>query len=83
MNATEQKAITDAIGLVTAELPVLGAAYQALRIIWGAANPAMTEQDYKDRLRKVSAEGESFTSGWLIAHGYVQDADGNWSKAQG
>lgn len=72
--------VAAALTLIIDELPVLEAAYSALRTIYSAANPAMTEDDYKARLRQVSAEGESFTSGWLIAHGYVQGADGSWSK---
>jgi len=81
MNEKDAKAVSDAIALVTQQLPILGAAYQTLRIIWGAANPEMTEQDYIDRLRKESVEGGDFTGGWLRSHGYMQDAAGNWSKA--
>lgn len=74
--------ISSALGLINTEIPVVLAAYQALHAIWAAANPGKTEAEFIASLRETALgpEGAGFSSAWLVAHGYRQDADGTWKK---
>lgn len=86
-NTTGSQVLTDvqgAIDLVNLELPGLAAAYEALRLIWTAFDPTMTEEQYKARLRQAGVDGGAVTSAYLVAHGYTQvtapDGTVSWTK---
>lgn len=61
-------------------VPVLLSAYHALFGIWKAQNPQGTFDQFDAALKAASDEEVNFTAAWLISHGYVQDAAGDWSK---
>lgn len=74
------KQINDGLNVVNIALPQLAAAYAAYKLIWTALNPGKTEQDFLDHLTARSQHAVDASSAILMADGFVQDANGNWSK---
>jgi hypothetical protein len=80
VNANTVNTINDAATLVGAFVPQAMVAYQLLKVIWLQTNPGKTEDDYLNMLQSVSQQNIDQSAAILIADGYSQDANGNWSK---
>ena len=70
--------ITAGLSTLTNAIPILGAAYSALKLIWMATHPGETEAQYIAYLLQVSTTDAAQDTAWLIAHGYTQNAAGAW-----
>lgn len=72
--------VNDALSVITAFVPQAATAYVLFRNVWLVANPGKTEADYLQMLSDASQKNINDSSAILMADGYVQDANGNWSK---
>lgn len=72
--------VSDAISLVSTVFPQFIAAYTVLKTIWFRMNPGRTEADYLEYLRSASQTNIDDSAAFLVADGYVQQADGSWKK---
>lgn len=77
MNAQDVNA---AVSLISLAVPQAMAAYNILRAIWLRTNPGKNEADYLQYLQDASQQNVDESAAILKADGYVQDANGNWSR---
>jgi len=84
MSPTFDQVLTDtnsALSTINVAVPILTAAYEALKGIWTRANPGKTDADFIAALQGAAGKLVLDADAILQADGYVRGADGNWSKA--
>ena len=73
----------DAMTILGTVVPQAMIAYNMFKVIWLMSNPGKTEEDYLTMLTTASQANIDQSSAILLADGYVEDAQGNWSKPAG
>ncbi len=78
--ASNVSAATTTLSEISVAIPVLVAAYNGLRSIWASQNPGQTEADFIVHLQQSAQLNVDDTAAYLTSQGYVQQADGSWTK---